>query len=744
MKNILLLFLFGLNFLAQAQDQESHILIVDENKQAIPNALIQINALGVSVLTNEAGVATLKKMANASYIVKVTHTGYHPLLGEYFIQADDTLRLELLLEHRVLDRVIVSSETGIQRENITSIQTVELASLSILKNESLGEKLAHLPGVDVTTLGPGINKTSIRGLSGSRVVTYVNSLRIQNQQWGSDHGLPITSLGIGDVSVVKGPASLLYGADALGGVLFFQDEKFVENNTQSFSFETGFNTNTMGTNSTGAYRFSKNKFKLNVYGNYSNHADYRLPNGNYLSNSRVNQVANKVVLGYNHKNWVAKFNYDFNRARIGLPGHSHDVATTAETYETSQQSRKINSPAQVIQNHYFSLEQKIFFKKSTFFFTLGHTINHLNEYEEKLLTPDIILHLNNSLYQFKWRFKIKDYAFFTFGSQGMLQQNKNGEFAVEYLIPDAITKDIGGYGLFNINYNNWRFQAGGRMDQRYISTTQTGDFTAFKDSYLGMNYAVGVAYLTKHLDLRLNGTSGFRAPSTSELLSSGIHHGSNRFEQGNIALETEKATQLDFNLATKFHDLEFTINPFFNLIYDFIYIQPTASVIDGYQVFEYTQAEYATLYGADFAIHFHPHSMHWIHFESNATLMYAQDQQLEALPLIPPFNIKNQIRFDLDMKTKFKIENIAIQHTYYAAQNRVSFIESKSKSYALYHLNFNFKFGNENQFSSSFNIQNIFNTAYIPHLSSLKSLGIYQPGRSFHISLKYEFNQVNK
>ena len=741
MKNIFLIGLLLLNFSLYAQ---SYILVVDEENIAIKNATVQIEALDFNSLTNGYGLARVPNLTTTEYVVHINSIGYLDFDESIVFNPQDTIRVVLALEHRMLDYVMVSSETGIQRENITSIQTVDLAKLSIIKNESLGEALANIPGVDVSGLGPGISKINIRGLSGSRVVTYVNSLRIENQQWGGDHGLPITSLGIGEVSVIKGPASLLYGADALGGVLYFQDEDFALPNSQSISLETGYNDNSDGLNATGAFKISKNNFKLNVYANYTNHADYQLPNGNYVLNTRINQVANKVVMGYQHKHWVIKFNYDFNISRIGLPGHAHEAITTPASFETTSQSRRINAPAQAIQNHFFALEQKLFLKNSTLFLTMGHTRNGLKEYEEKLLTPEIIMDLNNSLYQLKWRYKLNKLSFLTVGSQGMYQLNKNGITAEEYLIPDASTSDIGLFALLNTSLKRWRFQMGGRIDHRNIDTKATGDFIAFNNNYLGFNYALGGAYLTKHFDLRINVSSGFRAPTTSELLSSGIHHGANRFEQGNDQLKTEKATQLDLSFAFKYHDLELIVNPFYNLMEDYIYLNPTIDFIEGYQVYTYEQVKFANLYGTDMGVHYHPHQMHWMHLASNFSMIIAKDANQQALPLIPPLNIKNQVKFDLKMKSWLSVESIAFQHVFYDAQNNVALYEVNAKAYHLFHFNLGLKMGKHSNFSPSIGVKNIFNTAYIPHLSSLKSLGIYQPGRSFNVSLKYEFKKSNK
>ncbi|MDX1350215.1 MAG: TonB-dependent receptor [Putridiphycobacter sp.] len=733
-----------ISFFSVAQAQSGYtIQVVNEDSTAVPFPEAYIEEYKHSFYGDLNGLIQLPFSETKLNPIQISAEGYQSRM----VQLDGNLNTYAVIlteAHRLLDKVIVSTEVGVQRESIANISRQSISDLSVIKSESLGEALANMSGVEVTGIGTGIAKPVIRGLSGASVVTYVNGLRIQNQQWGGDHGLPITSLGIGSAEVVKGPASLLYGPDAMGGVLYFRDEPFVKHNTQKTFLSTRFDANSLGSSTSAGYQVSFDKWHVNAYAGYDNHADYRLPNNTIVSNSRFNQLAGKLVLGYHHKNWLLKVNYDYYKGRIGLPGHTHEINPELTDFLTDRQNRGLNAPAQDIENHFISAESRWFFGKNNITLVVGNTNNQLNEHEEKVLTPDILINLNNSLYHIKWEYKINKHFNYVVGSQGMLQLNRNDQSATEILIPDANTTDLGGYFLFNANHKKWRFQAGGRYDSRSISVTPTADFPALERQYGGFSFSGGAARLSQKTTLRFNLSSGFRAPTTSELLSNGVHHGSNRFEIGNVDLLTENAFQIDFSAAWHLHDLELIVNPFYNRIQNYIYIQPSNQFLNDYRVFTYEQTDFAQLSGVDFGAHYHPHHYHWLHFETSFATILANDQQGNDLPLIPQTNIRSQVRIDFNMKSKISVDNLTIQYNHFFEQNRVGLYDISSSAYGLLNANVETKIKSQTPVFLSFGAKNILNTEYIPHLSSLKMLGIQQPGRNLYIALKIQFEKQIK
>jgi iron complex outermembrane receptor protein len=242
----------------------------------------------------------------------------------------------------------------------------------------------------------------------------------------------------------------------------------------------------------------------------------------------------------------------------------------------------------------------------------------------------------------------------------------------------------------------------------------------------------------------MNLSSGFRAPHSSELLTNGAHHGSFRYEIGNLDLKTENALQLD--LSSNFHleHFDIIINPFVNRINNYIYINPQNYAIDGLQVYTYEQVDYAFLIGGDIGVHWHPHKAHWLHLESSYSIIDGRDKDGNALPLIPPARINNLIKFDLNLPGKFQVEGIVVQHQYIFEQDRVTDFETKTPGYHLLNLSANMKLSQKIPLYISLGARNILNVAYFNHLGSLKQIGIPNPGRNFFIKLNYKFEKQIK
>ena len=154
---------------------------------------------------------------------------------------------------------------------------VEAAKISKLKQmgaATLIEGLETIPGVSQISTGTSIGKPVIRGLSGNRVLVYAQGVRLENQQFGDEHGLVLNEAGIESVEVIKGPSSLLYGSDALGGVIYFNPEKFAPNNTAKADFNQQYFSNTIGSNSSVGFKNSYESFKFLVRGSYNTHAEF--------------------------------------------------------------------------------------------------------------------------------------------------------------------------------------------------------------------------------------------------------------------------------------------------------------------------------------------------------------------------------------------------------------------------------------------------------------------------------------
>ncbi len=712
----------------------SGVIIDAENKEPIPFASVYILSTETGTYTDSLGKFKFSIELPNEFDLLIRSQLYES--KHIRVQPTNDMLIELNPTHQDLEDVIISAPGGgLGRENAFHVDRLDMNELNSIQSSTLGEAISNINGVQSVTTGTGISQPVIRGLSGVRVLTMINGVRTENQQWSPHHGMAVNELGVGAVEVIKGPSSLLYGSDAFGGVLFLIDEPYARQNSHELKLQTRFESVSMGTVNTAIYKMSKKNVRFSAAGLYSNNADYRMPDGNYLKDSRYNQIGGKFSLGITKKNYVGHLRYTVSTGRAGIPGHSHDSIPSAESFISSSQLRSANIPAQLITNHIASFENKFFFKRSELYVIIANTNNNLEEFEEKFTVPGIQMNLNNVYLNAKFIHKIGENWRIIPGVQSSYQTLTNGPKADELLIDDYTQVDNGAYALFAWDKNRWTVQFGARADVRSLEVS-TADF---RETYAAPSASAGFAYHVKKHTVHVNVSSAFRAPHSSELLSDGVHHGALRYEIGNRNLKPENAIQTDVNYEYRGEHFEWSVNPYVNYIQNFITLFAADSLIDEYPVFNYGQIDQSVLYGVDLGLHYHPHFAHWMHVESSFSYLKAQDLSSNPLPLIPQPRLNTFIRINPEFNRAFRVKDFVLQHQYFLPQNNVSTNETASVDYHLLNASVNFIWDKKNEFLMSFGVKNMLNQRYINHLSQLKNIGMPSPGANIYISLKYNF-----
>lgn len=712
--------------------------VIDQNTgNPVPYANVYFSELETGTTTDENGVFNIEHPPKKKILIQISFIGYKTASLEVDLDVDNDRDFFIEPSHIELEDVVFSVPGGkLQSENVVNVERRKMVQLQQAGPMTLSEAISNIPGVEQNTTGVGIGKPVIRGLSGNRIVTYAQGIRIENQQWGAEHGLGVGEVGIESVEVIKGPASLLYGSDAMGGVLYFVDERYAKHNTVEGFVQTKFLSNTLGTYNNIGTKLHKGKFKLNLFGTYISNADYKIPNQDRVLNTRFDEKNIKASVGYNSNNWTSNIRYSYLQNNFGI---------TESTSFSSSTKRNTMLPFQSIDNHNLSLDNTLFMGNSRFNLILGLTDNYRLEFEESSNEPALAMKLRTYTYNLKWYSPaINEKMNIIVGSQGMYQTNENsGE---EILIPNASTSDISGFTMINYDLTKLQLQGGIRVDYRLIDTNEIiggpdDNIPAIRNSYSGFNYSAGGVYLLNNVTLRGNISSGFRAPNTSELLSNGVHEGSNRFEIGNPNLKSENGIQFDLGVDYQSEHLSFSLSTFYNTIQDFIFLSPLDSVIDNVPVYEYQQSS-AKLYGGEFGVHYHPHAIHWLHFESNLSTVYGKDKNKDPLPLIPATRLNSTLKAEFSQKGKLQIKEAFIQHVYKFKQDRTGLFETPTGDYHLLNIGMNFEISTKNQpIEISTGIKNLLNTKYIDHLSRFKPLGIPNQGINFFVGLKLKFEK---
>jgi iron complex outermembrane receptor protein len=752
-KVLILIYFFLANF---AWNQELSGRIMDsETNEPILFAKVSFPSLTLHASTDSLGYFYFTDVPMIRTKLKVVAFGYETYYKDVLL-SEKTLSIKLDPQHTVFEEVTVSAVEGkLQRENITAVEILSRKELFATGATTLGDALNRIPGVQSSSVGMGISKPVIRGLSGMRVITYNNGLRIENQQWGQDHGLGASMVGLDRVEVVKGPSSLMYGADALGGVIQFIDEGYVPKDELHLFASTRFESNSMGTISEVGAKMNNGKIKLNLHANFINHGDFQLPDGQFIQNSRFWGTNFKANMGYRKNNYVLNIRYQMAYNRTGIPGHSHNENPSSLDFIAVDRGRQGTLPAQFNFNNYLLIENQFFFNRSNLLIQLGNTNASLREHDEKVTVPFTHLNLNNSTYNVRYDYHITDSLTLKSGVQGMVQLNRNFFPTESFLIPDANTIDNGAYSLLHFESGKWDFQAGMRYDVRNLNTfstvsvdssiTQNISIEAISRTFNQLNYAAGFVRNAENSTLRFNVSSGFRAPHLAELGADGFHHGSLRYERGDANLNPENALQIDAALELHYDHFEFIVNPYFNRISNFIYLFQSDQFAGSFPIFEFRQASLAYLYGGEAGFHFHPHNLHRLHVSSTFSLTIAEQSNGTPLNLIPQPNINSLIRFEIGNKHKISVKDIVIEHEYFLPQNRVGQNELANVDYHLINVAANLEFGEDKRWSSTVGVRNLLNTAFIGHLSALKNLGLHQPGINFFGSIRYNLvKPINK
>ena len=515
MRNVILSVLSILTYIsANSQNTLSGKIVNSENSEILEQVSIYFPQLEKGGITDGAGKYVIEALPTGTYKIVASYIGFQTFSSNITIKkGNNTLDVLLLPSAIEMEEVIVSTPFHkLQRENVMKVEFAKVASLKSQGAPTLVEGIGTIPGVDVVSTGVGIGKPVIRGLTSNRVLVYTQGVRLENQQFGAEHGLGVNEAGIESVEVIKGPASLLYGSDAMGGVLYLNPEKFAMVNSTEGDINFTYNTNTQGLGSGAGIRSSGEKFKYLLRLASNTHVDYLGGDGNRVTNSRFNEKDIKMGLGYQATSFKSEMRYNYNQSNIGIP----------EEVGLQSTSRTPSLPYQKLDNHILSSNTKIFFNNSNLDITLGYIGNnrkefedhhHHEEHEEDHEEEDedheaheedeegdseAALDMKLNTFNYNVLYHLPEWNRFetVVGVQGLHQTNNN--YGEEILIPDATTNDIGFLGTthFHLNKNN-DFQLGLRYDHRQIDSEaygvsgEEGYIAALKRNFNSFNGAFG-------------------------------------------------------------------------------------------------------------------------------------------------------------------------------------------------------------------------------------------------------------
>lgn len=716
--------------------------ITDQDNLSLPGATIFISDLKIGTLSDKNGDYQLLNLPNGKNRIQYSFIGFANRIETVDLDGGN-VELNISLKQTAVeaDEVVISGVyNSTQHDNAVKIDVLKIDPHSVKTTPDFVEVLTQVPGVDMISKGSGVSKPVIRGLSMNDILVLNNGVRFENYQYSDHHPLGIDEFGIDDVEIIKGPASLLYGSDAIGGVINFIKEKPAPVGTVTGDYNLKLFSNSLGaTNNFGIKGSTKNFFAGIRIGNKTN-ADYLQGGGEFASNTRFKGTSLSINSGFTNSKMALNLNYDYGTNIIGLAEKD-----AIDYIKGNGRGRNPDVYYMKLDNHLLSTQNKFFLNKFKLEFNSAFQKSDLIHAEG----PDDIaieMSLNTVTYETRLYLPSDNKSEYIIGLQGFNQTNTNINDRETKLLPDAKTNNYSAFGLLQHTFfSKLKLQTGVRYDKKSISTQQIGlpsDSTSFRkaidNNYGSLSGSIGATFnFSEKLLFRANLAAAYRTPNIAELTSNGQHEA--RYEIGDNGLLPEKSYETDLSIHYHTENFTFEIAGFYNLINDYIYISPTGDITNsGTGIFRYMQAN-SVLYGGETDLHIHPEPLKWLHFETTFSSVIGKQVNGDFLPFIPAHKLRFEFRAERNL--------LFIQKAFISVYTSTAFIqnnaapeETPTSGYTLLDLSLGggIKIKNQLMFVS-ISANNLLDRKYVDHLSTLKEVGLYNPGRNIAFNLKIPF-----
>ena len=586
---------------------------------------------------------------------------------------------DIFFRHLELKEVMVTGAVGDMKmkESPMPIMMLQAKELRQLPSTNLIDAIAKQPGVSQITTGSGISKPVIRGLGYNRIVVVNDGIRQEGQQWGDEHGIEIDANEVGSVEILKGPASLMYGSDAMGGVLVFKGMPTLPEGTVRGNVNAEYQTNNglIGT----SFNVAGNQKGFTWDARYSEkHAHaYKNRFDGYVPNSQFGERAFSLKTGLMRSWGFANLKFGYYNINPSIVEGERDTVT-GELISDNDDLLTYRHGLPYQRVHHYKAVSESFFNLSSGYLKViaGYQQNRRKEFEESADEFGLYLQLHTLNYDVRYVSEEMSGWKFSTGLNGMGQKSLN--LGDEFLIPDYALFDAGVFATASKSLNRWNLSGGLRFDYRYLDAKgleEDGEvrFEDFTRHFSGVTGSVGATCeITERLDVKINLARGFRTPNISELASNGVHEGSLRYEIGNHDFKSEYSLQADLgiNYATRYFELHGAL--FANHIDNYIYLHRIDSIIDpDLMTFAYAQGE-AMLYGFESSLDVHPlHALHvGVAFSYvNAQLLH-QPEEMKYLPMTPAPRLSSDIKYELTHDGNvFNNAYVAVQADWYLKQD---------------------------------------------------------------------------
>jgi len=777
--------------------QQSQLIgrVTTLNGAPIGGAKVAFNDTAKSLLTDSAGSFFCSGPIGTSYTINVTKQGFIGRQRKVTLTAaNQVLTINLVASGYQLDDIIIKDRKTEDKKKEESLHVEVINAKFIQRNlgGSLMKTLDRLPGVKTIGIGSGQSKPMIRGLGFNRVAVVDNGIKHEGQQWGADHGLELDQFAAGEVEILKGAASFMYGSDAIAGIINVKPARVPAKNAMGGSVDLigKTNNNLFGTS---ADLFGRNeRFFFDARFTYQRYGDYRIPTdrvyvydfevpltNNYLRNTAGKESGLHLRTGIigEHFNSIFYLSRVYNKSGFfanahGLEPRNVDAAfhdrSNRDVQLPSQQVnhfKLINTTNYQFDNHRMELDlgfQRNFrqeynhyvnhgFMPAVYPDNLGIPINLEREFDKTVYSANLRDKFSVGKHQFTiggnletqnnlingWTFLVPAFKQFTSGAF-IYDRLKLSETVI---VHGAVRYDYGKLTLKK--YTDW-FESSVNDETATLSEklVRANDLDR---NFNSLVWSVGINYNPEKLIFKANVGKSFRMPIAKELGANGVNYHYYSYEKGNPALSPEQSYQADATIGWKEKNWSLQISPFYNYFPNYIYLNPTSNYDyfygAGNQVFEYAQSRVGR-YGGE--LQFNYKISRWLSTEVLAEYLYSRQlsgaKKGFTLPFSPPPSILLNLNYTPADGTILKDSYFSVDYRITARQDHIVPPEKKTAGYNLINLQAGTTISLYHQpILISLQAQNLLNKKYMNHTSFYRLIELPEAGRNIILSLKIPF-----
>jgi len=730
--------------------------ILNDEGAAVDDASISIPALAQHQHSDATGNFKFTDLPKGVFAIKIYKLGFPSRIATIDLRKGDHEEIfKLETVHMHSDTVVISGYRPIDEADLSQAVTIiEGKKLDRLRGQSLVQTIEETPGVANYSTGNFVAKPVIRGLPSFRSLILTDGMREEAQQFGDEHGPNLDILDMDRIEIVRGPGSLLYGSDALGGVINVATPELPRSadhaKTLSGKVIGNAHSNNPGGGTAIALAGAKDNIGYRTNLSYRQAGNTQTPDGPVTNSGYLNGNGSALV-GISEKWGFLSLRYSHFNSLINLPQATTDTnGKLVLDRDSEAYQHVVHHRAQVrsqVQTQFARFELGLTYQQNQRReYGHSHTGGGGHDHDAKLHLQLDAINTEVKAHHTPWGPLLG-----TLGLSHIYQQNQT--LAQDPLIPGYLANSYGAFIFEELRFDAFSILGGVRGDAR-VMDVRDNSVLAVTGQRVQNSAATGslgaVWRFAKGWSAFTNIGRGFRAPTAFELFANGVHEGSGLFETGDRNLKSETSLTTDTGLRLHKHIVRAELNAYVNKIENYIFSSPAGGTYtdpdsgNAYAIYRNTQGN-ATIYGGEFDAEVSV--LKWLTLTGGADIIAGRNDSLgEPLALIPANRYRTGFTLLTDKLWGILNPYFSVKARYVARKTEISTLErTLYPGFADYTVvgastGGDFSVGGQ-LWSYTIGADNLLNQKYVDYLNRQK-LFAFNPGINVYFKITAPFDLV--